>query len=103
MLVPGRLPMFACLYLPPRANAGRVTRVEAQESPTARELLQLARDFLPRVETHGAAVVTLDISGLGSLLGDARAIGEALRGAAADRGLRVHIAIASTTTAAILL
>jgi protein ImuB len=66
-------------------------------------LVQLARDFSPRVETHGDRAVTLDINGLGSLLGDARTIGEELRRTAADRGLRVHIGIASTGIAAILL
>ena len=45
----------------------------------AQGVLQLARDFSPRVETHGPGLVTLDIRGLGSLLGDARAIGEELR------------------------
>ena len=80
-------------------------------------LVQLARDFSPRVETHGALrqalgapsvsrgdhVVTLDVSGLGSLIGEPRAIGEELRRAAADAGLRVHVAVAATSTAAILL
>ena len=83
--------MFACLSLPPPVNRG------------AQDVLQLARDFSPRVETHGSGLVTLDISGLGSLLGDARAIGQELRRVAADRGLRVHVAIAATTTAAILM
>ncbi|MCM3879894.1 MAG: DNA polymerase Y family protein [Vicinamibacterales bacterium] len=93
--------MFACLYLPRRAKPeplraeGRGQRAEA--------LVRLARDFSPRIETHGDRVVTLDIGGLGRLLGDARAIGEQLRRNAADSGLRVNIAIASTTTAAILL
>jgi protein ImuB len=82
--------MFACLYLPPPAKA-------------APALLQLARDFSPRVEAYGERLVTLDISGLSRLLGEARAIGEELRRTAADRGLRLHIAIAATTTAAILL
>jgi protein ImuB len=66
-------------------------------------LLQVARDFSPRVETHGDRTVTLDISGLGSLIGEPRAIGEELRRTAADAGLRVHIAVAATSTAAILL
>ncbi len=66
-------------------------------------LVQLARDFSPRVETHGDRTVTLDISGLGSLIGEPRSIGEELRRTAADAGLRVHIAVASTSTAAILL
>ena len=87
--------MFACLYLPPPARG-----------PASIEnagVIQLARDFSPRVETHGDRTVTLDISGLGSLLGDARAIGEELRRTAADRALGVHVAIATTATAAILL
>jgi protein ImuB len=66
-------------------------------------LIALARDFSPRIEAHGERVVTLDISGLGRLLGDARAIGEQLRRNAADSGLRVNIAVASTITAAIML
>ena len=72
-------------------------------------MVSLARDFSPRVETHapsasrGDHVVTLDVSGLGSLIGEPRAIGEELRRAAADAGLRVHIAIAATTTAARLV
>ncbi len=66
-------------------------------------LVQLARDFSPRVETLGANVVTLDIGGLGRLIGEPRAIGDELRRAAADAGLRVHIAIAGTSTTAILL
>jgi protein ImuB len=48
-------------------------------------------------------VVTLDISGLETLIGDGRTIGEEMRRSAADAGLRVHIAVAATTTAAILL
>jgi protein ImuB len=66
-------------------------------------LVQIARDFSPRVETHGDRTVTLDISGLGSLIGTPRSIGEELRRTAADAGLCVHIAVASTSTTAILL
>jgi protein ImuB len=66
-------------------------------------LVQVARDFSPRVETHGDGTVTLDISGLGSLIGEPRVIGEELRRSAAEAGLRVHIAVAATTRAAILL
>jgi protein ImuB len=66
-------------------------------------IIQIARDFSPRVETHGDRTVTLDISGLGSLIGEPRTIGEELRRTAADAGLRVHIAVAATSTAAILL
>src|SRR5262245_32713249 len=88
--------MFACLYLPPRAEGASLVAAQAA-------LVQLARDFSPRVEPYDERTVALDISGLNSLLGDAQAIGDELRRTAADRGLRLHIAIASTTTTAILL
>ncbi|HEY0285280.1 MAG TPA: hypothetical protein VGC23_07825, partial [Vicinamibacterales bacterium] len=91
--------MFACLYLPPRAS-DRPSSIDDRRSTI---LLQIARDFSPRVETHGDRTVTLDISGLGRLIGEPRSIGEELRRTAADAGLRVHIAVASTSTAAILL
>jgi protein ImuB len=93
--------MFACLYLPPLVRPEPL-RAEGK-GQRADALVALARDFSPRIETHGDRVVTLDISGLGGLLGDARAIGEQLRRNAADGGLRVNIAVAPTITAAILL
>jgi protein ImuB len=100
--------MFACLYLPPRANAGRDRRDRGDRGEnltnlTIPALVQVARDFSPRVETHGDRTVTVDISGLGSLIGSPRSIGEELRRTAADAGLCVHIAVASTSTTAILL
>ena len=105
--------MFACLYLPPPVNSLRVRAegreqraishaTDASHGPHA-TLIQVARDFSPRVETHGERTVTLDISGLGSLIGEPRSIGEELRRTAADAGLRVHIAVAATSTAAMLL
>jgi protein ImuB len=94
--------MFACLYLPPRVDPASV-RGDRREKLTNSTLIQVARDFSPRVETHGDRTVTLDISGLGTLIGEPRAIGEELRRAAADAGLAVHIAVAATSTAAILL
>ena len=99
--------MFACLYLPPPVNSlpDRGTGQGSRGIPHApyETLIQVARDFSPRVETHGDRTVTLDISGLGSLIGEPRSIGEELRRTAADAGLRVHIAVAATSTAAILL
>jgi protein ImuB len=95
--------MFACLYLPPLVNRTAPAFAPGGATADKQGVLQLARDFSPRVEAHRPGLVTLDISGLGSLLGDARAIGEELRRTAADRELRVHVAIAATTTAAILL
>jgi protein ImuB len=87
--------MFACVY------------GAAETPPDA--LLAVARDFSPRVEieTHSAAYsareVTLDLSGLTRLFGDAKTIGQEIRRTAADRDLRVRVAIASTRTAARLL
>ncbi len=87
--------MSAALYLPPRlALAGQ---------RAADALVAIAREFSPRVERHGDTLVTLDISGVGRLFGDAREIGEALRRTAADRHLAVHVAVAATRTAALLL
>src|SRR5688572_3986170 len=115
--------MFACLYLPRpadrpasivqrRSTMGERSTMDDRRSTMGERstmddrrstIVQIARDFSPRVETHGDRTVTLDISGLGSLIGKPRAIGEELRRAAADAGLGVHIAVAATSTAAILL
>jgi len=48
----------------------------------------------------GPREITLDLSGLERLFGDARAIAQELRRTAADRDLRVRVAIAGTRTAA---
>jgi protein ImuB len=65
--------------------------------------VDVAREFSPRIEVCGPREITLDLSGLSRLFGDARAIGEELRRTAADRGLRVRVAIAGTRTAARLM
>src|SRR4051812_2718186 len=83
--------------------------VYAAEGSSHDTLLSVARDFSPRVEMemNSAACstreVTLDLSGLTRLFGDAKTIAQELRRTAADRGLRVRIAIASTRVAARLL
>jgi protein ImuB len=66
-------------------------------------LVELAQEFSPRFERHGDDLISIDVSGLGRLFGSPRAIGEELRRSAAIRGLRAHVAIASTRTAAIVL
>ena len=71
--------------------------------PTGASLEALAREFSPRVQVHQDSVVSLDIGGLGRLLGTPAEIGDELRRAAADRGLHPHIGIAPTRTAALLL
>ena len=102
--------MFAALYLPPRPCApqadGRSDR--AFDPPPASDephmaLLALAQAFVPRFEAPRPDLLLLDVSGLGRLLGAPSVIGDELRRAAADRGLRVHIALAATRTAAWLL
>ena len=98
--------------------------VYAVDGSTTDVLIEVAREFSPRIEIDGpraldatrdkaldtsqastpqARQVVLDLSGLTRLFGDARAMGEALCRAAADRGLRVRVAIAGTRTAARLL
>ncbi len=66
-------------------------------------LLDLAREFSPRLERYGPGCVVLDVSGLGRLLGEAPAIGEAIAQAAADRAAGIRVAVAPTQTAARLL
>ena len=77
--------------------------VYAAEGSSIETLLAVARDFSPRVETCGPREVALDLTGLTRLFGDAKALAGELRRTAADRGLRVRIAIAGTRTAARLL
>ena len=93
--------------------------VYAVDEGAADVLIDVARKFSPRIEIDGLPVrvttgsrppstsparqVVLDLSGLTRLFGNARAMGEALRQTAADRGVRVQVAIAGTRTAARLL
>jgi protein ImuB len=77
--------------------------VYGAEGSSFETLLGVARDFSPRVETCGPREVTLDLGGLTRLFGDAKTIASELRRTAADRGLRVRIAVAGTRTAARLL
>ena len=66
------------------------------------DLVAIAQEFSPRFES-GRDVVTIDVRGLDRLLGGAQTIGEELRREAARRGVRVHIAVAGTRTAALVL
>lgn len=77
--------------------------VYAAEDTAPDALAAVAREFSPRIEIGGPRDVTLDLSGLERLFGGARTIGEELRRTAADRGLRVRVAIAGTRTAARLV
>ena len=72
----------------------------AAEGTEQTVLESVAREFSPRIEVCGPREITLDLSGLARLFGDARTIAHELRRTAADRGLRVRVAIAGTRTAA---
>ena len=108
--------MFACLFQP--SSQGSLFEVVARaaavlpchgdgaahDSGVAADPIEaFAREFSPRVQGHQPGLVSLDIAGLGRLLGTPADIGGELRRAAADRGLRLHIALAPTRTAAMLL
>jgi protein ImuB len=66
-------------------------------------LVEIAREFSPRYERQGDDLVVIDVSGIGRLFGAPRAIGDALARDAAHRGVRVHVALAGTCTAARIL
>jgi protein ImuB len=66
-------------------------------------LADVAREFSPRIDIRSDRDVVLDLNGVERLFGSARTIAEELRRTAADRGLRVRVAIAGTRTAARLL
>jgi protein ImuB len=86
--------LFACLYVPRRPDADPVD---------ASVVLAVAHDFSPRVEVHAPSIVSLDVSGLGSLLGPARTIGGELRKSAADRGLYAHVALSASRAVAVVM
>src|SRR5436309_1132923 len=91
--------MYACVYSPGYDDDQHRDRSDRGENDLARDI---AQQFSPRYETHRDLVV-IDVRGLDRLFGNARSIGDELRREAADRGLRVHVAIASTQTAATIL
>ena len=118
--------MYACLYRPPEHNdqhhndqhraRGAHREISVQENSACsagsalnvvaanvvNDLVAIAQEFSPRFES-GRDVVTIDVRGLDRLLGGAQTIGEELRREAARRGVRVHVAVAGTRTAALVL
>jgi len=90
--------VYACLYRPPALDNGGTA-----EPPSPQKLAAIAQEFSPRYECHRDDLVSIDVSGLERLLGPARAIGDELRHTAAARGVRVHVAVAGTRIAAIIL
>lgn len=87
--------LFACVYQPP-AQAGQL-------APDTSVLVATAADVSPRYEQHRPDLVSIDVRGLSRLFGSPRAIAEELRRGAAGRGVRVHVAVAGTRTAALVL
>ena len=83
--------LFACVFAP------------EPSSSACDALIAIARAFSPRFERYGAAAVVLDVGGLGRLLGDAQAIAAELDRAACAAAARIHVAVATTQTAALLL
>src|SRR6186997_2008415 len=81
--------MFGALYAAAGSDPGQLSDV--------------AREFSPRIDVCGPREITLDLSGLARLFGDAVTIAGELRRTAADRGLQVRVAIAGTRTTARLL
>jgi protein ImuB len=76
----------------------------APEGTSSETLVAVAREFTPRLRTFGAArELVLDLAGLTRLFDSTREMAEQLRRSAADRGLRVRVAVAGTQTAARLL
>ena len=115
MSEPGReASLYACLDQPAfapgtfSASAGQAHHRTActtnAQRPTPKTLSSPSRpEFSPRYEQHRAGLVSIDVRGLSRLLGTPRTIGEELRREAASRGVRVHVAIAPTRMAALVL
>src|SRR6266849_3938354 len=105
--VPG--PLYACIYRPPAAECRATLSGSPNQSgspggePERIVLVAIAEQFSPRYERHRDDLVSIDVSGLGRLLGPARTIGEELRREAAARGVRAHVAVAGTRMAALVL
>jgi len=67
-------------------------------------LTAIAGQFSPRYETRSAgAVVVIDVAGLDRLIGPPPVLAQELAAEAFGRGVTVHVAIARTQTAAVLL
>ncbi len=71
--------------------------------PSASALLDLAREFTPRVEARGSTPVLLDLHGLGRTWPRPETLGHALLEAARVRALEANLALAFSRTAALVL
>ena len=104
--------MFACFYAPPRGLGLPRRRWCARQCPASDTGHQVrhqparasgARVFPAHRDSMATNLVVLDTTGLTSMFGDVRELGATLRRSAADRGLYLRIAVASTRTAALLV
>ena len=72
--------------------------------PTTHDhLVAIAAEFSPRYEQHRADLVSVDVRGLSRLFGTPKSIGGEMRREAASRGVLVHVAIAPTRMAALVM
>jgi protein ImuB len=71
--------------------------------PTPGALVDLAREFTPRVEAFGPTPVLLDLQGLGRAWPSPRALGEALMEAARVRCREPRVVLAGSRVAALLV
>jgi protein ImuB len=71
--------------------------------PSEGALLEIAREFTPRVEARGPTPVVLDLHGLGRAWPAPEALGRAILDAARGRDLAAQLALAFSRTAALFL
>ena len=83
----------------PDALFGAVLAAGSDAGP----VMDVAREFSPRVAMNPGGDVVMDLAGLGRLLGDRHTIAAEVRRTAAERGLRVRVALTDGRTAARLL
>ena len=95
--------MFMCLFAPPRGFAFRTNDGVPRAKLVTNQLVRLGRVHSPRIEIHGDNLVAFKVHGLQGRSGGARALGAGLRRAAADQGLYLRIAVASSRTVALLV
>jgi len=77
-------------------------RSELQEAAAHQALLDCAQSFSPRVEDLAADTLLLDLSGLDKLFGPLPKIAREISRRAAEMGLEINVAVASTLEAALL-
>ena len=71
--------------------------------PSEGALLEIAREFTPRVEARGPTPVLLDLHGLGRVWPAPEALGRAILDSALGRDIAAHVALAFSRSAALLL